>query len=70
MPIGIGRNCHIECAILDKNVQIGDDVVIKSFPNSPDIDHELYFVRDGMVVIAKDTVIPAGTASSRNSSGA
>jgi glucose-1-phosphate adenylyltransferase len=61
VPIGIGRNCHIESAILDKNVQIGDGVVIKSFASSQDIDHELYFVRDGIVVIAKDTVIPAGT---------
>jgi glucose-1-phosphate adenylyltransferase len=61
IPLGIGRNCHIESAILDKNAQIGDNVVIKPFPNSRDADHELYFVRDGIVVIAKDTVIPAGT---------
>jgi glucose-1-phosphate adenylyltransferase len=61
VPIGIGRNCHIESAILDKNVQIGEGVVIRSFENSPDSDHELYFVRDGVVVIAKDTVIPPGT---------
>jgi len=61
IPIGIGRNCHIESAILDKNVQIGDGVVIKPFPDSQDLDHELYFVRDGIVVIAKDTVIPPGT---------
>jgi glucose-1-phosphate adenylyltransferase len=61
IPLGIGKNCHIESAILDKNVQIGDGVVIKPFPRDKDIDHELYFVRDGIVVIAKDTVIPAGT---------
>src|SRR5215510_8521305 len=61
IPIGIGKNCHIESAILDKNVQIGDDVVIRTFPNEKDIDHDLYYVRDGIVVIAKDTVIPPGT---------
>jgi len=61
VAIGIGRNCYIESAIIDKNVQIGDGVIIKPFTNSQDIDHELYFVRDGIVVIAKDTVIPAGT---------
>lgn len=62
LPIGIGRNCHIECAILDKNVRIGDDVVIRSFPHdSGEIDHPLYVVRDGIVVIAKDTEIPADT---------
>ena len=60
-PIGIGKNCHIESAILDKNVQIGDGVVIKPFPRDKDIDHALYFVRDGIVVIAKDTQIPSGT---------
>jgi len=61
LPIGIGRNCHIECAILDKNVRIGDDVVIRPFPGDKDIDSDLYFVRDGIVVIAKDTEIPSGT---------
>jgi glucose-1-phosphate adenylyltransferase len=61
LPIGIGKNCHIECAILDKNVRIGDDVVIKPFPSDKDIDSDLYFVRDGIVVIAKDTEIPSGT---------
>ena len=61
VPLGIGKNCHIESAILDKNVQIGDGVVIRPFPRDKDIDHELYFVRDGIVVIAKDTVIPSGT---------
>jgi len=61
IPLGIGKNCHIESAILDKNVQIGDGVVIRTFPKDKDIDHELYFVRDGIVVIAKDMVIPPGT---------
>lgn len=61
LPIGIGRNCHIECAILDKNVRIGDEVVIKPFPADRDIDHDLYFVRDGIVVIAKNTELPSGT---------
>ncbi len=61
LPIGIGRNCHIECAILDKNVRVGDDVVIRPFPREKDLDSDLYFVRDGIVVIAKDTEIPSGT---------
>jgi len=61
LPIGIGRNCHIESAILDKNVRIGEGVIIHPFPRDRDIDSDLYFVRDGIVVIAKDTEIPAGT---------
>ena len=61
LPIGIGKNCHIECAILDKNVRIGDNVVIRPFPSDRDIDSDLYFVRDGIVVIAKNTEISSGT---------
>ena len=61
LPIGIGRNCHIESAILDKNARIGDDVVIRPFPRDKDIDSDLYFVRDGVVVIAKNTELPSGT---------
>jgi glucose-1-phosphate adenylyltransferase len=61
LPIGIGKNCHIESAILDKNARIGNNVTILPFPRDKDIDHELYYVRDGVVVIAKDTEIPSGT---------
>jgi glucose-1-phosphate adenylyltransferase len=62
LPLGVGANCHIESAILDKNVQIGEGVVILPFPrDSGDIDNSLYYVRDGIVVIAKDTEVPAGT---------
>ena len=61
LPIGLGANCHIESAILDKNVRIGEGVMIRPFPRDKDIDHQLYSVRDGIVVIAKDTELPAGT---------
>ena len=60
-PIGIGANCHIEGAILDKNVRIGDNVVIRPFPRNTDIDNAKWYVRDGIVVIPKDAEIPAGT---------
>lgn len=60
-PIGIGKNCQICCAIIDKNASIGDNVVIKPFPIDRDVDHPLYAVRDGIVVIPKHTTIPAGT---------
>jgi glucose-1-phosphate adenylyltransferase len=50
-------------------VQIGNNVVIKSFENKQDIDHELYFVRDGIVVIAKDTVIPNDTCIEPGNAG-
>ncbi len=61
LPLGIGPNCHIEGAILDKNVRLGKGVVIKPFPSDKDLDRETWFVRDGIVVIPKSTEIPAGT---------
>lgn len=60
-PPGIGRNCRIERAIIDKNVHIGDNVVITPNGKPDKLDHELYSIRDGIVVIPKDTVVPAGT---------
>jgi glucose-1-phosphate adenylyltransferase len=58
---GIGRNCRIEKTIIDKNVHIGDNVVITPSGKPENMDSELFYVRDGIVVIPKDTVIPAGT---------
>jgi glucose-1-phosphate adenylyltransferase len=42
-------------------VRVGDNVVIRPFPSDHDIDSDLYFVREGIVVIAKNTEIPSGT---------
>ena len=61
IPIGIGGNCHIEGAILDKNARIGEGVTIRPFPRGTDLDHPNWFVRDGIVVIPKDAEIPPGT---------
>jgi glucose-1-phosphate adenylyltransferase len=60
-PIGIGANCHIEGAIIDKNARLGADVVIRPFPSGADIATDDWVVQDGIVVIPKDTVIAAGT---------
>lgn len=62
-PPGIGKDCKIERAIIDKNVHVGDGVVITPKGKDDNLDGPdgLYFIRDGIVVIPKDTVIPAGT---------
>jgi glucose-1-phosphate adenylyltransferase len=59
--IGIGPNCEIRGAILDKNVCLREGVVIQPFPRNTDLDNPIWFVRDGIVVIPKDVEIPAGT---------
>ncbi len=61
LPIGIGANCYIEGAILDKNVRIGNNVTMRPFPRNKDIDNEKWYVRDGIVVIPKDAEIFSGT---------
>jgi len=61
VPLGIGANCHIEGAILDKNVSLSHDVVIKPFPRGTEMDQGDWVVQDGIVVIPKGTTLPAGT---------
>jgi len=59
--VGIGAHCKIENAIVDKNARIGNNVVISPAGKAENVDHALYFIRDGIVVIPKDAVIPHGT---------
>ncbi len=59
-PIGIGRNCVIDRAIIDKNARIADGVVITPEGKPADLDAENYFIRDGIVVVPKNAVIPPG----------
>ncbi|SDT95339.1 glucose-1-phosphate adenylyltransferase [Verrucomicrobium sp. GAS474] len=58
--VGIGYNTKIERAIIDKNARIGDNVVISPEGKPTNFDAENYYIRDGIVVIPKDAVIPHG----------
>ena len=60
-PLGIGRRCVIEGAIIDKNARIGDGVVITPAGKPDNVDGDNYYIRDGVVVVPKGAVIPAGT---------
>lgn len=60
-PIGIGKNCIIDHAIIDKNARIGDGVVITPEGKPENMDGENFFVRDGIVIVPKNAVIPSGT---------
>jgi glucose-1-phosphate adenylyltransferase len=59
-PIGVGRNCVVDRAIIDKNARIADGVVITPEGKAANLDADNYFIRDGIVVVPKNAVIPAG----------
>ena len=60
-PIGIGPNCTIEGAIIDKNARLGANVVIRPFPRGTDVASENWVIQDGIVVIPKNGIVPDGT---------
>jgi len=59
--IGIGAHCRIENAIVDKNARIGDNVRISPAGKPEHVDHQNYYIRDSIVIIPKNGVIPHGT---------
>lgn len=58
-PMGIGRECFIKNAIVDKNARIGDGAYITP-EGKPDQITDLYTIEDGVIVIPKNTIIPPG----------
>ena len=58
--IGIGEGAVLERAIVDKDCRIGRGVRIVNRKGVREADHELYVIRDGIVVIPNATVIPDG----------
>lgn len=59
--LGVGSNCQIEGAIIDKNARIGRDVVIKPFPPGMELDRDCWVVREGIVIIPKGATVQPGT---------
>ncbi len=59
-PIGIGKNTQITQAIIDHNARIGKNVVIRGSDRLRDRDGDGYVIRDGIIVVLKDAVIPDG----------
>ncbi len=59
-PVGIGRNCLIRNAILDKNVRIGEGVRILNEKGLVNFTHDRYSIVDGITVVPKDMEIPDG----------
>ena len=60
-PLGIGPNCVIERAILDKDCRIGANVRILTRGRPERLDAENYVVREGIVVVPKGAIVPDNT---------
>ena len=57
--VGIGRNCLIQNAIIDKNARIGDNSVLVNRDGVDNYDGDNYYIRDGIVIVPKDaTILP------------
>jgi len=58
--LGIGKNCVIDHAIIDKNARVGDGAVITPDGKPENFDGDNYYIRDGIVVVPKGATIPPG----------
>lgn len=61
IPMGIGNNCFIERAIIDKDCHIGDHVRIVGGDDLKDVETEQYCIVEGIVVVKKKAIIASGT---------
>jgi glucose-1-phosphate adenylyltransferase len=59
--VGIGPGAVVEGAIVDKNARIGEGAVIRNEQGVREAEAEDHVIREGIVVIPKNAVIPAGT---------
>lgn len=65
IPMGVGSNCYIENAILDKNCRVGNDVIIRGSSLLSNEETDTYCIRDGVVVVKKGATIPDGARIGR-----
>ena len=59
--IGVGPNCFIRRAIIDKNARIGSGVRITNEGGHTELNGAGYYIRDGIVIVPKNGVIADGT---------
>ncbi len=58
IPMGIGNDCLIDKAIIDKNCRIGNNVVIRGHETLENSQADTHCVVDGIVVLRKGAMIP------------
>lgn len=57
--LGIGNNCYIENAIIDKNARIGHHAQIIGGKALDDVETDDYCIKEGIIVVKKGGYIPA-----------
>jgi glucose-1-phosphate adenylyltransferase len=60
--IGVGKFCTIRNAIIDKGVRIGNNVRLLNENGIQEADGDFFCIRDGIIIIPKDAVVPDNTA--------
>lgn len=61
ISIGVGSNCIIRKAILDKNARIGNNVKILNEKAIQNHEAGNYMIRDGIVIVYKNATVASGT---------
>jgi glucose-1-phosphate adenylyltransferase len=59
--VGVGRNCEIRNAIIDKNARIGDGVKLINASGTRDRIGEDVCIVDGIIVVPKNAMLPSGS---------
>ena len=62
LPMGVGDGSHIRRAIIDKNARIGENCKIINKEGIKEANREAdgWIMKDGIIVVIKDSVIPSG----------
>ena len=60
-PLGIGEGTIIEQAIIDKNFRIGRDCRLVNAGQVQFADGPFYSIRDGIILLPANAVVPDGT---------
>lgn len=60
IPVGIGKNCIIKHAIIDKDCYIGDNVKLINKAGHEEYEDNYVKITDGVIVVKRRATIPSG----------
>lgn len=68
LPMGVGDGTTIRRAIIDKNARIGENckIINKDGVKEANRESDGWVIKDGIIVVIKDSVIPSGEERSHN----